>query len=127
MKKLFELKKPEKGKNRKKPAAILALAVTLTAFGAAGGAEYLKSIYDAQNQVVVSFDTQGGEAIPSVVIDKGTSMGNIPCADRDDSFFTGWCYDEQLTQPFFADDTLEKDTVLYASYEASEDEAETCK
>ena len=117
MKKLFELKKPEKGKKGKKITAILALTVTLTAFGA----EYLKSIDDAQNQVVVSFDTQGGEDIPCVVIDKGTSLGKIPCADRDDSFFTGWCYDEQLTQPFFAGDTLEKDTLLYASYEVSED------
>lgn len=124
MKKLFKTEKSEKEKKRKKPVAILALTATLAVFGAVGGAEYLKSIYDAHNQVVVSFDTNGGEDIPSVVIDKGTSMGNIPCADRNDSFFTGWCYDKQLTQPFFADDTLEKNTVLYASYEASEDEAD---
>ncbi|MGN0584647.1 MAG: InlB B-repeat-containing protein [Ruminococcus sp.] len=124
MKKLFELKKTEKSEKRRKPPGFLVPAAILTAFVAAGGAGYLKSVQDAANHVTVSFETNGGQDISSVVVDKGEAMENVPLASKEDSVFESWWYDEQLTQPYFDDDKLEKDTMLYASYQESEEEDE---
>lgn len=65
----------------------------------------------------VSFNTNGGSAISPLYVPKGQKLMNVPVPVKDDSVFTGWYTDSGLTQPFYSDDPVMRNTTLHASYE----------
>ena len=101
--------------NRRRAVLTGAVALTLM-FSAAGGLTGYWYYQNAKNHVTVSFETNGGSAVRSVTLEKGTAMTEIPCTSKENSSFSGWYYDEQLTRPYSSQDAFEANTKLYASY-----------
>lgn len=109
---------PEPGSvrsNRRKAILTGVLALTLM-FSAAGGLTGYWYYQNAKHHVTVSFETNGGSAVRSVTLDKGTTLPQVPCTSKENSSFSGWYYDEQLTRPYSSGDAIEVNTKLYAAY-----------
>lgn len=108
--------------HKKRTAAVVTVMTLCLAVSVAGGLVGYHCYQEAKNRITVSFDTDGGSEIPAMAVKKGTTLESIPCADRENSDFTGWYYDEALTQPYFSDDAFDANTMLYAAYEEDSDE-----
>lgn len=69
------------------------------------------------NQYTISFETNGGTVIDSIVDNYGASINAPNETPKLDGFrFVGWCYDKELTQAVEWPITLVSDLTLYASY-----------
>ena len=75
---------PETGSvrsNRRKAILTGVLALTLM-FSAAGGLTGYWYYQNAKHHVTVSFETNGGSAVRSVTLDKGTTLPQVPCTRK---------------------------------------------
>ena len=103
--------------NKKKTVIFITAAMLILAIAAGIGVKWYR---DIQNRVTVSFNTNGGETVEAVTLEKGSVLTAVPCASKQDQNFTGWFYDGDCTEPFHSEDPFEENTVLYAAYEAPE-------
>lgn len=65
------------------------------------------------NKVEVSFNTNGGTLVDSIVIDKGSKLTNVPTPTREGATFLGWYYHGELYS--FAS-PIENNIVLVAKW-----------
>ena len=103
--------------NKKKTVIFITAAMLILAIAAGIGVKWYR---DVQNRVTVSFNTNGGETVETVTLEKGSVLTAVPCASKQDQNFTGWFYDGDCTEPFHSEDPFEENTVLYAAYEEPE-------
>ena len=103
--------------NKKKTVIFITAAMLILAIAAGIGVKWYR---DIQNRVTVSFNTNGGETVEAVTLEKGSVLTAVPCASKQDQNFTGWFYDGDCTEPFHSEDPFEENTVLYAAYEEPE-------
>lgn len=103
--------------NKKKTVIFITAAMLILAIAAGIGVKWYR---DVQNRVTVSFNTNGGETVEAVTLEKGSVLTAVPCASKQDQNFTGWFYDGDCTEPFHSEDPFEENTVLYAAYEEPE-------
>ena len=103
--------------NKKKTVIFITAAMLILAIAAGIGVKWYR---DVQNRVTVSFNTNGGETVEAVTLEKGSVLTAVPCASKQDQNFTGWFYDGDCTEPFHSEDPFEENTVLYAAYEELE-------
>ncbi|MCM1214988.1 MAG: InlB B-repeat-containing protein [Lachnospiraceae bacterium] len=69
------------------------------------------------NKVTVKFNTNGGSAIASVVVDRGGKLTNPGNPTKDNSEFLGWYKDDGLTQEFIIDsESINDNMTLYAKW-----------
>ena len=69
------------------------------------------------NNVTITFVTNGGNEISSITLKKGTEL-TLPTAEKDGRVFAGWYYDESFTSVCPKKIIAEKDETLYARYGA---------
>lgn len=103
--------------NKKKTVIFITAAMLILAIAAGIGVKWYR---DVQNRVTVSFNTNGGETVEAVTLEKGSVLTAVPCTSKQDQNFTGWFYDGDCTEPFHSEDPFEENTVLYAAYEEPE-------
>ena len=103
--------------NKKKTVIFITAAMLILAIAAGIGVKWYR---DVQNRVTVSFNTNGGETVEAVTLEKGSVLTAVPCTSKQDQNFTGWFYDGDCTEPFHSEDLFEENTVLYAAYEEPE-------
>ncbi len=66
-------------------------------------------------QPILSFETNGGEAVDSIMQDAGTAV-TLPVPKKTGYKFTGWYYDSELTSKCDITAMPEEDKTLYASW-----------
>lgn len=76
----------------------------------------LRQLLGWDNQITVSFETQGGSKIRPVKITKGGTLSVVPTPVKNNYAFTGWYTDEALTINFYSDSAINSNMTLYASY-----------
>ena len=76
----------------------------------------LRQLIGLDNRLTVSFETQGGNEIKPVKVEKGGTLSVVPTPLKDNYAFTGWYTDEALTLNFYSDSAIDTDITLYASY-----------
>ena len=64
----------------------------------------------------ITYSTSG-TAVKSAKIKKGSAIGSLPFTDKRGYSFSGWFFDEDLTNPVFAEDVITRDVTLYAGFE----------
>lgn len=70
-------------------------------------------------EVTLTFDSQGGDAIPPIKGEAGTILGQLPAASYDDNLFLGWYLDKEYTQKLGL--VMPKaNTTVYARWQALE-------
>jgi uncharacterized repeat protein (TIGR02543 family) len=70
---------------------------------------------------VVSFESNGGNAIASVTVDKGSKLSSLPTPTRGGYDFIGWYKNASLTTAWnLTTDTVTSDIILYAKWEAEQ-------
>lgn len=74
-----------------------------------------------EEQVTITFDSQGGTPVESIKVTKGTAPETIPQSYKVGQSFLGWYEDAACTTPFFTDTVVEQDKTLYAMFQDSED------
>ena len=65
------------------------------------------------NKVEISFNTNGGSLVDTIVVDKGTKLPNVPKTTRDGATFIGWYYHGEL---FNFDNAINDNIVLVAKW-----------
>ena len=75
------------------------------------------SIKDYEGPITVSFETNGGEPVESIVIDSGTKLpeNQYPTTFKSGYMFAGWYYDKELTLSYESEE-LFGDITFYARY-----------
>ncbi len=74
---------------------------------------------DLREQVTISFNTMGGEAIDPITVGKGeeATLVTLPQAYKEGFIFSEWFIDEALTKAFYANiEKLESSITIYAGY-----------
>lgn len=74
-----------------------------------------------EEQVTVTFDSQGGTPVAPVTVAKGTALDSIPQSYKTGQAFLGWYEDAECTTPFFTGTVVEQNKTLYAMFKDSED------
>lgn len=74
-------------------------------------------LIDNNNDVTITFVTNGGKGISSITLRKGTEL-TLPTAEKDGRVFADWYYDENFTSVCPKKIIAEKDETLYARYGA---------
>lgn len=74
-------------------------------------------LIDNNNNVTITFVTNGGKGISSITLRKGTEL-TLPTAEKDGRVFADWYYDENFTSVCPKKIIAEKDETLYARYGA---------
>lgn len=74
-----------------------------------------------EEQVTVTFDSQGGTPVAPVTVAKGTALDNIPQSYKTGQAFLGWYEDVECTTPFFTGTVVEQNKTVYAMFKDSED------
>ena len=64
----------------------------------------------------VTFSTSG-TAVKETSVKKGEAIGALPFTDKRGYSFSGWFFDEELTNPVFSEDVITSDVTLYAGFE----------
>lgn len=67
-------------------------------------------------QAIISFDTNGGEEITPILVDKKAPLPNLEEAKKEHYLFNGWYYDIDLTEPVDYTEKVYYDMTLYASW-----------
>ena len=71
--------------NKKKTVIFITAAMLILAIAAGIGVKWYR---DVQNRVTVSFNTNGGETVEAVTLEKGSVLTAVPCASKQDQNFT---------------------------------------
>ena len=64
----------------------------------------------------VKFDTNGGNELKNLNIQKGQAIGAIQTPQKKGYVFDGWYADKELTKPYSADEKVTAATTLYAGW-----------
>ena len=75
-----------------------------------GGSSLISSNY------TIKLDTNGGDALKDISIQKGQAIGTIPTPTKKGYVFNGWYSDEKLTKEYSADEKVTASTTLYAGW-----------
>lgn len=78
---------------------------------------YLYFNYSNENDVVISYDTNGGTIIPAQVIEKGSVLPLEMLSERTGSLFLGWSYVDGGDIIEEESIIITNDTILYAVFE----------
>ena len=78
------------------------------------------TLLDKYPNVLISFNSNGGSSVKRQVVEKNSLALKPLDPTRNGYKFTGWYLDEALTIPFSFSEKVEKNTVLYAGWEAIE-------
>ena len=81
----------------------------------------LKAVWELIEYVTVSFDTDGGNAIPSTKIEKYSRLKSLPIPEKEGYKFINWQLSEET---FFIDTKIENDITLKAVYEPISNQTE---
>lgn len=65
--------------NKKKTVIFITAAMLILAIAAGIGVKWYR---DVQNRVTVSFNTNGGETVEAVTLEKGSVLTAVPCASK---------------------------------------------
>jgi len=71
-------------------------------------------------EVTISFETNNGVQINEIKIEKGSFLTELPDAVRTGYDFSGWYYDANLSQPVDETAEVQRNLVIYASWEIQE-------
>jgi len=74
----------------------------------------------AVSTITVNFETNGGNAISSVSVNKNAQMKSVPTPVKEGYKFVGWYTDKALTVKFDSSQKITKAMTLYAKWEAQE-------
>lgn len=66
--------------------------------------------------VRVTFDTNGGEAAESLLVDKGESVNVLPVTIKSGNAFVGWFTDAELSEEYDYSTALQSAVTLYAKF-----------
>ncbi len=108
--------------NEEKPNIVATIENNVITLNYGGSSmRFLKKI-----NYTVSFETDGGSAVPETVVVNGKTVAKPDDPTRDGDLFVGWYADAQFKQPFAFDaQSINADTVIYARWsEASTSPAE---
>ncbi|QJD85646.1 S-layer homology domain-containing protein [Cohnella herbarum] len=75
------------------------------------------------NTYTITFETNGGSTIPSLSLQQGKRLNNLPVPLKVGAIFQGWYKDSGLTQVLLNDDVVSGNMTLYAKYIDSVEEA----
>ena len=64
----------------------------------------------------VKFDSNGGSEVKTVSVKSGQTIGSIKEPQKNGFIFTGWYSDEELSDPYSADEKVTESTTLYAGW-----------
>ena len=64
-----------------------------------------------------------GTAVANSTVGKGEAIGSLPFTDKRGYSFSGWFYDEELTQPVYSEDIVNGNITLYAGFEKQDVES----
>jgi uncharacterized repeat protein (TIGR02543 family) len=65
---------------------------------------------------LLSFNTNGGTAVPSQYVLIGHNLERLPVTQKDGATFLGWYTDPAFSKPFYAEDSINYDMQLYAKF-----------
>lgn len=71
---------------------------------------------------MISFDTNGGDDIEPVSVEKGNTITGLPTPVKDGFVFDGWFTDDALTNPFDESMVIASDMTLYAKWKSEVDD-----
>ena len=71
---------------------------------------------------MISFDTNGGDDIEPVSVEKGNTITGLPTPVKDGFVFDGWFTDESFTNPFDESILIASDMTLYAKWKPEVDD-----
>ncbi len=71
--------------------------------------------WEESENITIGFETNGGEAVPSIETTVGSPVETLPTTSQDGKLFVGWYADEAFTQPFTAV-TYDSSMTLYAYF-----------
>jgi len=75
-----------------------------------------------KNEIVISFETNGGTAIEDLVISADDTSVDLPSTSKEGYVFEGWYIDQDLSDPFSIDNLLDQSEItVYAKW--GQDEA----
>ena len=102
--------------NEEKPNIVATIENNVVTLNYGGSSmRFLKKI-----NYTVSFDTDGGSAVPEIVVVNGKTLAKPEDPTREDYLFVGWYADAQFKQPFaFNAQSITADTVIYARWSAA--------
>ncbi len=86
-----------------------------------GPATYYAVVGKVKNKYTIIFDTNGGDQIPSITKDYGTSIDAPNKPKKEGYSFVSWCYDSSLNKPVSWPIVLTKNITLYAAYNEAVD------
>lgn len=96
------------------------LAVTFVALAAIISATVIITMHyrtkTADEQVTVTFETNGGNKVEPITLKKGEKLTSLPQSYLVGSSFGGWYTDTELSKVFSVDTAIDKDLTLYASF-----------
>ena len=109
-------------KKKKKSFLGVIIALLLIAAIGAGVYKYISDHKETKEQITIKFDTDGGEEVKSMKIDKGSKIKELPTTIKDGYNFKGW-YDKDDNK--VEDGTkFKKSTTLTAKWEKVEEKKE---
>lgn len=74
----------------------------------------LKAIWEKIEYITITFDTDGGNVIEEIIIEKNSKLNNLPIPEKEGYIFKEW----QINNKKITSDTvIEKDSILKAIYE----------
>lgn len=68
------------------------------------------------NTVTITYSTTG-TPVSDTKIKKGDTIGTLPFTDKQGYSFSGWFFDQELTEPAFSEDVVNQNLTLYAGFE----------
>lgn len=71
---------------------------------------------------MISFNTNGGNDIEPVSVEKGNTITGLPTPVKDGFVFDGWFTDDALTNPFDESMVIASDMTLYAKWKSEVDD-----
>lgn len=79
-------------------------------------AVFKKTQQSTEEYYTITFSTSG-TAVNVVKVKKGDAIGALPFTDKRGYAFSGWFFDQELTNPAFSEDVITQDVTLYAAFE----------
>lgn len=70
----------------------------------------------ANKSYTITFDTDGGTAIANRIVVEGTSLGELPTAEKENYDFLGWFTDREFTTRVSLDAIVTNNMTLYARF-----------
>lgn len=111
---IHDQKKENAMKNKKK--LWILLTVALVAVISASVIIVMQCCRKTNEQVTVTFETNGGNKVEPIVLNKGEKLTSLPQSYLLGSSFSGWFTDTELSNAFHVDTAINEDLTLYAGF-----------